>query len=124
GMIRMRIGMADYGAVAVARHRHRRHFAVRNSKSQIPTQGLLAFYGLKQGLEVALAKGAGALPLNDLIEYGRSVLDRLGKDLEQISFVVAVHEDAELFECFQRLIDFTHSALQIVIVGSRNTQEL
>ena len=60
------------------------------------TQGLLPFNGFEQRFEVALAKALGALPLDDLEEHRGAVYNGLRKNLQQIAFVIAVDEDAEV----------------------------
>ena len=57
---------------------------------------LLAFNGFKQRLEVALPEGFGAFALDDFKEHGRAVDNGFGEDLQQVSLVIAVDEDAEL----------------------------
>ena len=64
---------------------------------KISAASLLFLDRNKQRLEVAFAKAFAALSLEDLVENRRAVLDRFGKDLEQIAFVVAVDQDAEAF---------------------------
>src|SRR5438552_1805116 len=77
----------------------------RNGALQRPPQRLLALNGLEQGLEVPLAEAARAVPLDDLEEQRGAVLDRLGEYLQQVTFVVAVHEDAQLAELAHVLVD-------------------
>ena len=59
---------------------------------------MLAFDGFKQGFEVAFAEAAGAVALDQLGEERRAILHRLAEDLQQVAVVVAVGQDAELFE--------------------------
>jgi hypothetical protein len=51
----------------------------------------------RTGLEVALAEAQRAVPLDELVEDGRPVADRLGEDLEQVAVLVAVDQDLALF---------------------------
>src|SRR5258708_4517657 len=56
---------------------------------------LVALDGLEQRLEVALAEAAGATALDDLVEEGGAVTDRTGEDLQEVSVLLEVDEDAE-----------------------------
>lgn len=56
---------------------------------------LFALDGFEQGFEVAFTEGLRAFALNDFEKHGRPGLDRLGEDLQQIAFVVAIDQDAE-----------------------------
>ena len=85
---------------------------------------LLALDGFEERLEVALAERARALALDDLVEDRRAVLDGLGKDLQQVAVGVAVDEDAELGELVDRLVDGADAALELVVVGRRDGEEL
>ena len=49
--------------------------------SQVPAPGLLPLDRLEKRLEVSLAEPLRAVPLDQLEEHGRPVLDRLGEDL-------------------------------------------
>ena len=57
--------------------------------------GLLFFDRNEERLEVALAEREAPLALNQLEEERRPVLERLGEDLEHVTEVVTVDEDAE-----------------------------
>jgi hypothetical protein len=61
---------------------------------KIAAQFLLTFDSFEESLEVSFAKAAAALALDDLVEDGRAIFDRLGEDLQHVAFVVAVDEDA------------------------------
>ena len=63
---------------------------------EVPAERLLALDRFEQRLEVALAEAARAVALDDLEEDGRPVLSRLGEDLQQVSVLVAVDEDAQV----------------------------
>jgi len=51
---------------------------------------LFPFYRFEQGLEVAFAKGLCTFALDDFKEEGWSVLNRFGKQLQQITAIVPV----------------------------------
>lgn len=68
-----------------------------NVPLQIPSPSLLFLDRNKQRLEVSLTKPLASLSLQDLIENCRSILDRLCEDLQQVTLVIAVDENAETF---------------------------
>src|SRR6266567_6652064 len=90
---------------------------------QIAAQLLLAFDGFKQGLEVALAETAAAFALNDFVEQGGAVFYRLGEDLQHVTLVVAIDENAESFKLIEGLVDSAHAALQFCVVGMGDVEE-
>src|SRR5688572_30812211 len=96
----------------------------RAAGSQISPQGLLALDRLEQRLEVPLPEAARALPLDDLVEHGGTVLDGLREDLEEIAVGVAVDEDPELREPVERLVDPADALLEIGVVRRRHREEL
>ena len=71
---------------------------------EIAPQGLFSLDRLEQCLEIAFSKPARAVPLDDLEEERRPVLGGLREDLQQVSLLVAVGEDAQ--------------ASQVVVVAS------
>src|SRR5436309_8150650 len=93
--------------------------AARATRSalQVPPSLLLALQRLEQRLEVALAEATRAVPLDHLEEQRRAVANRLGEDLEQVSLVVAVDEDAEAPQVGDALVDLAHSLRHIGVVG-------
>src|SRR5262249_54157586 len=54
---------------------------------QRPAPRLFAFDGLEQRLEVTLAEAARPVALDDFEEQRGPILDRFGKDLQQIAFI-------------------------------------
>src|SRR5205807_6365469 len=72
-----------------------RRRAARRTASEISSQRLLALDRLEQRLEVAVAEAARTVALDHLEEERRTVLRRLREDLQQVTVVVAVGEDAE-----------------------------
>src|SRR2546423_4712034 len=97
--------------------------STRNA-SEVPPRRLLALDCLEQGLEVALAEAARAVPLDQLEEDRRPVAERLREDLKQVALVVAVDEDAEPVQVVDRLGDLAHAAGQLVVVRVGGAQEL
>src|ERR671922_2416547 len=69
---------------------------------------LLELDRLEERLEVADAKAPRTVPLDDLEEERRPVLDRPGEDLEEIAFLVAVGFDAQLLERLHRHADIPY----------------
>src|SRR5579875_2754809 len=90
---------------------------------QVASLRLLALDGFKQCLEVALAEAAAALALDDLVEERGAVFDGAGKDLEHVAFVIAVDQDAELFQLLDGLVDLSDAALKLGVVGVGNFEE-
>src|SRR6266540_6079472 len=61
---------------------------------QIPSRGLFALDGFEQRLEITFAKTLRTFALNDLKKQRRSILDRFCEDLQQITFIIAIDENA------------------------------
>src|SRR3954471_8175743 len=91
--------------------------------SEVAAQGLLALDRLEQGLEVALAERARAVPLDHLEEERRPVLRRLREDLEEVALVVAVGEDPEPPQVVVRLDDLADAGADVVVVGLGRLEE-
>src|ERR687888_2725848 len=91
---------------------------------QISARGLLALDRFKERLEVSFAKTLRAFALNDFEEQRRPILDRFGKNLEQITFVVAVDQNPEFLQRAELFVDVTDAIEQRVVVIGRNIQEL
>ncbi len=66
----------------------------QHDKLQIPSGSLFAFDGFEQRLEITFAKTLCAFALNDLKKQRRSILDRFCEDLQQITFIIAIDENA------------------------------
>src|SRR4051794_34550474 len=90
---------------------------------QISPLRLLALDRLKQRLEIALAKGAAALTLDDFVEQRRPVFHRLGEDLEHVALVIAVNKNAEFLQFIYRLIDLADALLQAAVIAMRHFQK-
>ena len=87
-----------------------------NPKSQVPTLLLLTLDRLKQCLEVAFTEATAALALDDLDKQRRPILERLAKDLEQVAFIIAIHQHAALGQLAYILGDLPNSAGQLFLV--------
>lgn len=64
------------------------------SSLQRTTQCLLALDGLEKGFKVPFSKTLGTFALDDLEEQGRTILNRLGENLEHVAFVIAIDENS------------------------------
>src|SRR6185312_15670481 len=91
---------------------------------EVAARRLLALDGLEQRFEVALAKAARALTLDDLEEHRRAILLVAGEDLQQIAVVIAIHQDAQLRQFVNRLVNLTDAPLQFIVVGGYAFDEL
>src|SRR5574340_683589 len=101
------VGAAKLG-VALVRHLAQleiRWHASPPTRLQIAAQRLVALDSLEQRLEVALAEAPRAFPLDDLEKDRRTILHVLRENLEQVAIVVAVHQDAEVSQLADVLID-------------------
>src|SRR4051812_8682349 len=89
--------------------------------SEIPAGVLLAFDGLEERLEVALAEAEGAVALDQLEEDRRAVTERLGEDLEQVAVLVTVDEDPALLQLLDRgpHVADARAQLGVLVVGVR-----
>src|SRR5207244_829035 len=86
-------------------------------------QRLLALDRLEQGLEVALAEGRRAVPLDHLEEDRRAILRRLREDLEQVAVLVTVDQDLLLLQHRPLLGDLAHAPRRLVVVRVRGVEE-
>src|SRR5438876_7476153 len=77
--------------------------------SKVGAARLIALYRLEQRLEVAFAEAGRAATLDDLEEHRRTVGDRLGEDLQQVSVVVAVDEDVRALQRAPRQFESLHA---------------
>src|SRR6266571_4465790 len=91
---------------------------------EIPSSCLLALDRLEQCLEVSLAEAARAFALDDLVEQRRPILDRLRENLQEVAVGIAVHQDAELLQAIERLVDRADARLQVGVIGRGNVEEL
>src|SRR5579863_4222333 len=58
---------------------------------KVAASGLFSLDSFEQRLEVALAEAAAALSLNDFKKQRRTVLYRLGEDLQHVPFIIAIN---------------------------------
>src|SRR2546426_3679005 len=72
-----------------------RHYRLL-SLLQIPSRGLFALDGFEQRFEITFAETLRALALNDLEKERWAIFHRLGEDLQQITFVIAIDQNPEL----------------------------
>src|ERR671919_1078650 len=93
------------------------------TRLEVAPLGLLPFDGHEQLLEVAEPEPLRAVTFDDLVEDGRAVLDDLGEDLEEISLVVAVGQDAEPFDVRVVLIDLSDAIAKGLVIRLRNSDE-
>ena len=91
---------------------------------QISAALLLALDGLEQRLEISLAETAAALALDHLVEQRGTVFHRAREDLQHVAFVVAIHQDAELLQLVDRLVDLADARQQVVVVGGGHAQKI
>ena len=67
----------------------------QHDKLQIASPLLFFLDRLEQRLEIAFAETLRAFALNDFEKERRPIFHRLGEDLQQITFVVAIDQNAE-----------------------------
>src|SRR3954453_18487560 len=91
---------------------------------QVSPAGLLALDRLEQRLEVALAEAHRAVPLDQLEEDRRAVLDRLGEDLQEVAVLVAVGENLQLTQLIERDACLADPGAEVVVVAVRGVEEL
>src|SRR6266511_5075340 len=96
----------------------------QHDKLQISSRSLLALDGFEQRFEIAFAEALCAFALNNFKEERRAILYRLRENLEQITFIIAIDQDTELFQRIQFLVNMTHAVEQRVVVSRRYFQEL
>lgn len=89
---------------------------------------LLTLDGLEKGLEVSGTETLETTTLDDLNEDSGTILNGLGEDLEQVSTLIEVNKDIQLLDNIQILLNLgrrvSKTETQVLIVGSRNRQEL
>ena len=67
----------------------------QHDKLQIASCGLFALDGFEECLEIAFAKALRALALNNFEKQRRPVFYGFCKNLQQITFVITIHQDAQ-----------------------------
>ena len=58
--------------------------------------------------------------LDDLEEYSWPVFQWFGEDLQQVTFIIAVNQDAQSFQGLQVLVYMAHAVQQFIIISCRN----
>src|SRR5882757_6197681 len=102
-----------------------RCFASLNmTKLQIASPVLLFLERLEEGFEIAFAETLGAFALNDFKKERRPIFHRLGEDLQQITLVVAIDQNAESLQRLKVFIDVTDTSGQLIVIRGWNIQEL
>jgi len=91
---------------------------------QVAAPGLLPLDRFEQRLEVPLAEALRPVPLDQLEEHRRAVLDRLGEDLQQVPVLVPVGQDAQLAQLVQRHPGLAYPRAELVVVAAGGGQEL
>src|SRR5215472_15970761 len=90
--------------------------------SEVAAAGLFPLDRLEQRLEVALAEPLRAVPLDQLEEHGRPVLDRLGEHLQQVAVLVPVGEYLPGGQFGERHPGLAHPAPELLVVGVRGVE--
>src|SRR5947207_10344157 len=91
---------------------------------QIASPVLLFFERLKERFEITFAKTLGAFALDDFEKERRSILNRLREYLQQISFVVAIDQNAESLQGLEIFVDVADTSRQLIVISRWNIQEL
>src|SRR5438270_11862619 len=91
---------------------------------QVPSERLFALDGFEQSFEIAFAEAAAAFALDDFVEQGGAVFDGTSEDLQHVTLVVAVDEDAETLELVDGLVDASDAVGELGVVGVGDAEEL
>ena len=90
-------------------------------RSEVTALLLLSLDGFEERLKVACTEPLMVPALDDLEEQRRSVLERLGEDLQQVALVVVVDEDLLALQDVDVLLHLDvgggEASAQVVIVG-------
>src|ERR1019366_7783382 len=92
--------------------------------SKIAAQRLLSLDRFEKCLEVTCTEALRALALNDFVKNRRTIFNRLRENLEQIAFVVPIHENSKLSKRRDVFVDFSDTLANAVVVRARNLQKL
>src|SRR6185436_15039640 len=95
----------------------------KGGRLEVAAESLLALDCLEERLEVADPEAARAVALDHLEEERRPVLDDLREELEEVSLLVAVDEDAHRAQVVPVLVDVADPLLHDVVVGVRRRDE-
>ncbi len=69
-------------------------FAAGQVGSQVTSQLLFPLNGFKEGLKITFPKTLCPLALDDFKEQRGPILHRLGENLQQVTFLIPVHQNA------------------------------
>ena len=94
------------------------------ARLQVAALGLFPLDGLEQRLEVSLAESLRPVPLDQLEEHRGPVLDRLGEDLQQVTVLVPVGQDAKLAQVSEGHPGLAYPRAELVVVAARSGEEL
>src|SRR6266480_5555261 len=87
------------------------------TKLQIASPVLLFLERFEQRFEITFAETLGAFALNDFEEQRRTIFHRLGEDLQQISLVVAIDQNAESLQGLKVFVDVADTSGQLIVIG-------
>jgi hypothetical protein len=69
-------------------------------------------------------RNSGCLALDHLVEQRWTVFHRTREDLQHVAFIVAIHQDAQLLQFADGLVDRSDALQQIVVVSRRHAQKI
>src|SRR6478672_796306 len=95
-----------------------------SSSLQVAPRFLFLLQRFEERLEIALAETLRPFALDYFEKECGPVFNWLGENLEEITLVIPIDENAEASERPEILIDVTYPLRQRVVVGRRNFQEL
>src|SRR6185295_9233879 len=90
---------------------------------QIPSTLLFHLDRFKESPEVAFAKALRAMALDDFNEHRRAILNRTGKDLQEITLIIPIYKNALIMDFFHIFLDTAHAVREHLIIGIGHTQE-
>lgn len=102
---------------------------VLDNLSEVTALLLFEFERDEKRLEVACSKSLMVVSLDDFVEESRSILHRLGEDLEEVALLIVVHEDVILLEHIDVFCDLNRRhrrqvLAEVVVVGRWDGEEL
>jgi hypothetical protein len=106
-------------------------FLIRRLSENLPGQSqleiapapLLQFDGFEQRLEIAFTKALAARTLDDLQKQRRSVLHRLGEDLQEVAVLVSVYKDIIFTYQFPVFFNLSNPVPDSVVIALRNGEK-
>src|SRR5262245_15353419 len=97
--------------------------ACSNSSYEVASPRLLPLDRLKQRFEVPFPEAARSVALDHFEEQCRTILNWLREDLQQVSFLVAIRQDAQPGEVLDRLIDLADARFQLLVIGGGHAEK-